>query len=103
MSRSTYRNFHDAVTALGSTLDDIISNLVELGIQGVPGSNGSCPVARYIISVFPDAQPMVSGYDIWDRSHRYEDCDTPDAITDFIEDFDHGHIPELVLPDPVRP
>lgn len=81
-----------ALEALGGTADEVAATLVRLGHRGMPCLSTSCPIADYLTDVLPARMLHVDEDDIeiaWrDRTSTY--ARTPQAVRDFIDDFDRG-------------
>ncbi len=85
-----------ALLALGSTADEVAETLLRGGHRGRLDDTCYCPVAVYLRALgaddpYVDLEWTTVGWDS-DPVH------VPDQIADFIETFDSGAFPQLVLP-----
>jgi hypothetical protein len=88
---------------LGTTPAEVASSLTRLGHKGFPGKGCHCPVANYLRAngaVDPEVDSC-SIYD-WGQPELVEDDGytgfTPPApVATFIDSFDNGAFPDLVL------
>jgi hypothetical protein len=94
-----------ALEALGGTGAEVASALRALGIKGERHYCGTCPVALYLLRVFPGAdgaevheehclvtRTVVDYVSVEAEAIRVE---TPLAVACFAEDFDNGYYPQL--------
>lgn len=90
-----------AVDALGDTSEEVARALHALGIRGDRGLCGSCPLALFLLRLFPDAAVYVDRQwirlerDVWsvvdgtpEVDHEFVEAETPDPASDFIGDYD---------------
>lgn len=95
--------------------EDVAERLAELGFKGCRGNDGACPVAVYMLTVVPRLEwTVVGGESAYVYGWRYDDLGMtehlgpvniplPDSVSAFVEDFDQGCFPELVLAEEVHP
>lgn len=115
----TDKGLRDALARLGRRRQKVRRTLVKHGCLGDPDSCCSCPVAVWLLQVFPDADVIVedgiSGIIVTrdlviDEGHgRYYEAtqqihtDIPDAVLGFIDSFDGRQYPELIKTHPKEP
>ncbi|GGL05329.1 hypothetical protein [Mangrovihabitans endophyticus] len=88
-----------ALTSLGATADEIAETLVIGGWRGLRNDAGACPISRYLTSVLPGADDVVTGtaqLTVLSR-HAELDVDLPPAVEQFVRAFDDGGFPDLVV------
>jgi hypothetical protein len=84
--------------ALGDNSDAVAKKLTELGIRGYRGSARVCPIASYLLSIgytHVIARPFVIIIGALYRD-GWMKIATPNAIRNFIYDFDTGFHSQLV-------
>jgi hypothetical protein len=80
---------------LGSTSAEVAESLKLQGITGKRRECFSCPIAMFLIKNGADIRRGAVGIESIMPSERYEEFDTPPAISRFIRNFDDGQYPEL--------
>jgi hypothetical protein len=94
----------EALAALPTTADDIAAHLHAKGIQGVPEDSCNCPITNHLTGLGFDwvsvTQTRVQGRS---DTRGLDDVRTPWWIAEFVERFDNGEWPELVLDDTAEP
>lgn len=98
----------ERLCALGQTTDQVASNLEWLNIKGIPGSNWSCPIARFVGDQLPpktSVRVMISADSAFSsilitRDGEYlppyviNHSDCP-VVFNFAIQFDNGAYPHL--------
>jgi len=114
MADASYELSPEGVTAALAALDkggseDVAMRLQELGIRGRQDSGCACPIAEYLLRVVPGMESVTVGAEsAYVYGITYDDLDfqivlgpthvtLPDSVSAFVEDFDQGCFPELVL------
>jgi hypothetical protein len=87
---------------LGTTADEVAVNLNTKGIKGIPNVGCSCPISNYLAACLHERihatkyqllpiDPVTKNAD-W-RSWQIQ---LPDAVVQFIRNFDRGLYPEMI-------
>lgn len=90
-----------ALDGLGDTSEVVAQSLRQRGIHGDRGQCGTCPLAAYLRSLFPDAEVYVDRESIRlerdipvvedgrvNIDHELVEVETTDPCSDFIGDYD---------------
>lgn len=92
------RTVRDIFAEIGQWTDPA-EELKKRGIKGNRGDCNACPMANFIIAEVPPevAEITVDTYhtDVKYRDGSEEQHLNPQTMSDFIEDFDNGEIPDL--------
>jgi len=93
----------DALNALGNSAEEVAESLGKLGIKGTLGDADTCPVAYYLKSKGLKDAFVTSNMVREGTSAGFSDLrvDIPLSVQFFIEHFDDGAWPEMVLEDEV--
>lgn len=87
---------------LGTSQDQVATTLVDLGITGQIAEADRCPVANYLY--LHTGQRLHVGPACVTEDEWVTDASVvaslPDAVSDFIGDFDMERYPELITEDP---
>jgi hypothetical protein len=88
--------------ALGKTADEVASALRSQGIQGVPNTIRFLnPIVRYVQGQVTDvrsAHLVNNDLTIDFADGRVQREALPPAVADFLDAFNRGHYPDLILP-----
>lgn len=102
------RDIHEVVSDIAGWTNPV-AELSKRGITGDRNCTTKCPMANYILSQVDPRQVhelSIDAYSIDYRGHgvtaEWHFIDAPDVMTEFIEEFDEGNIPELDN-DPIDP
>lgn len=100
-------NLNEYLTSLGSSADEVAESLRQQHVRGRRGSTHQCPIIRGIYKACPDywsGLRIVSGYKKqngdWGytatlRDSQIMDPTLPQAVMNFIGNFDEGKYPDL--------
>ena len=91
-----------ALTSLGSSADDVADTLESGGWRGLRQDAGTCPVTLYLTAVMPDTLGAAVGTGqatVHPVDGRDVEIDLPPAVADFVQAFDGGAYPDLVVSD----
>lgn len=90
-----------ALAELPDTADGIAAYFAEQGITGQRNHNYCCPVANYVKRTTAVEDPAVEPGLVEGFGGEGEElvCETPAAVKEFVERFDKGAWPELVVAD----
>jgi hypothetical protein len=94
-----------ALEALGNAGAEVGASLEAFGVKGERHYCKTCPVAKYLLMVFPDAEEVEvhdetcrvirTVVDYVNVDHEAINAETPLAVATFVEDFDNGYYPQL--------
>lgn len=93
---------HDALKALGPSVDSVARNLAAMGFKGCRSKQHECPIANYLLAAITSTHRVSVGFgevDVWTPISERLTVPWTDAVGDFIEYFDNGALPELEAPD----
>jgi hypothetical protein len=99
----SHKSLEELLLELGSTADNIAANLIEMGIEGIPKSYHGCPVLNYLRENHGLDKLRISGggagpYYIYDYTNEIDEPVRPwKPLQKFLEKFDNGEYPELIL------
>lgn len=88
-----------ALERLGASPNVVIAGLTQMGYKG-DHSSDNCPLANYLRDQFPDAKAIAIGGTYTDGgilvgSTIIEYDDIPEAIVEFVCQFDTNQVPQL--------
>lgn len=102
MSDNTRRRVTAALRSLGSTADDVADMLDGGGCRGLRHDAGACPVSLFLTAVLPDVRGAAVGAGqatVFPVAGPDLEIDLPAAVATFVEAFDNGAYPDLVVTD----
>lgn len=90
---------YDKLASL-QTVWDVADFLIDQGCKGIPCRAFKCPISQYfkMNNHVVAASDKIRHYD-WNKAEMVEDRPLTDSMQQFIHDFDHGKIPELIEPE----
>lgn len=97
--------------SLGSDADEVGRRLGAAAVRGDPGDPERCAVAVFLAPIL-SADPVVRGVRVTARCARISvrrgarfsvGVRLPEPVRSFVDGFDRGHFPELVVPLGHRP
>ncbi|QDU62133.1 hypothetical protein Pan216_30000 [Planctomycetes bacterium Pan216] len=87
-----------ALSGLGTTADDVTASLLRAGCTGDHCSANTCPIARFLFRFGFREVTVVGDWAVVRTSSssvEYWQIVLPDAVNDFVRDFDTNHYPQL--------
>jgi hypothetical protein len=98
----------ELLTGLGTTTDEVVTNLEQSGVRGIPGNGTQCAVARYLHAVMgadPGVREVIVGnhaVNVRPTKRWWSTCvvvPLSPIICSFIQQFDRGAFGSLVDKD----